>query len=168
MDVALEQTMVNRPTYVETKSQRFLIMDAPTDSNLPKYLELLKKKNVTHLVRACEPTYNTEHLISAGIKVTEMPFKDGDPPPDDVIDKWLELVDQEMKSKDSTVAVHCVAGLGRAPCLVAIAMVEDGMEPYQAIQFIRKRRRGAINAKQLKFLESYKRRKPPGGCCIIA
>jgi len=160
--------MVNRPTYVETKSQRFLIMDAPTDSNLAKYLELLKKKNVKHVVRACEPTYNTEPLISTGIKVTEMPFKDGDPPPDDVIDKWLELVDEEMKSKDSTVAVHCVAGLGRAPVLVAIAMVEDGMEPYQAIQFIRKRRRGAINAKQLKYLESYKRRKLPGGCCIIA
>eukprot|EP00456_Euglypha_rotunda_P076925 TRINITY_DN7232_c0_g1_i2.p1 TRINITY_DN7232_c0_g1~~TRINITY_DN7232_c0_g1_i2.p1 ORF type:complete len:167 (+),score=11.55 TRINITY_DN7232_c0_g1_i2:131-631(+) len=156
--------MVNRPTYVETKNQRFLIMDAPTDSNLPKYLELLKKRKVTHVVRACEPTYSTDPLIAAGIKVTEMPFKDGDFPPDAVIDKWLELLDQEFKGKETAVAVHCVAGLGRAPALVAIAMIEDGMEPYQAITFIRKRRRGAINAKQLKYLESYKRRTMPAGC----
>eukprot|EP00456_Euglypha_rotunda_P029326 TRINITY_DN22994_c0_g2_i1.p1 TRINITY_DN22994_c0_g2~~TRINITY_DN22994_c0_g2_i1.p1 ORF type:complete len:168 (-),score=2.81 TRINITY_DN22994_c0_g2_i1:53-556(-) len=157
--------MVNRPTFVETKNQRFLIMDAPTDSNLSKYLELLKKRKVTHVVRACEPTYSTEPLIQAGIKVTEMPFKDGDPPPDDVVDKWLELVNQEFsKSKDTAVAVHCVAGLGRAPALVAVAMVEDGMEPHQAITFIRSRRRGAINAKQLKYLQSYKRRPSPQGC----
>jgi hypothetical protein len=47
------------------------------------------------------------------------------------------------------VAVHCVAGLGRAPCLVAIALVEQGMEALEAIQFVRQRRRGAINNKQL-------------------
>jgi len=163
-------SLVNRPTFVEHNNRKFLIMDAPTDANLPKYLEMLKRRGVTHLVRACEPSYQTAPLLAAGIKVSEMPFKDGDPPPHDLIDRWLNLVDSEAKAnKDAVVAVHCVAGLGRAPVLVAIAMVESGMEPYQAINFIRKRRRyGAINAKQLQFLEGYKPRKKGGGdCCVI-
>jgi len=163
-------SLVNRPTFVEHNNHKFLIMDAPTDENLPKYLEMLKRRNVTHVVRACEPTYSTDPLTKAGIKVTEMPFKDGDPPPDDVVERWLNIVDAEFKgNKNNAIAVHCVAGLGRAPVLVAVAMVESGMEPYQAINFIRKRRRGAINAKQLHYLEAYKLRRRSGGsvCCII-
>jgi len=170
MSVVLESgSTVNRPTLVEVQDKKFLIMDAPTEENLPKYLEMLKKKKVTHVVRACEPTYGTGALLKADIKVTELPFKDGDPPPDSVVDKWLDIVDAEFKGgKGNAVAVHCVAGLGRAPVLVAIAMVESGMEPYQAINTIRKHRRwGAINAKQLQYLEAYRRRRHAGGCCVI-
>jgi len=157
------------PSLVETKRQRFLITDAPSDSNISKYVDVMKKKNVTYVVRACSPTYSTELLEAAGIKVLEMAFKDGDPPPNELVDKWLDLVEQEFANNDkATIAVHCVAGLGRAPCLVAIALIEDGMEPHEAIQLIRKRRRGAINSKQLKYLESYKRRKVSGcGCTIL-
>lgn len=46
----------------------------------------------------------------------------------------------------------------RAPVLVAIALIEGGMSPLDAVMYIRERRRGAINNRQLKFLESYKRR----------
>lgn len=162
---------VNRPTLVENKGRRFLIMDAPTDGNLSKYVTFLKKKNVTHVVRACEATYSIAPLTDAGIQVTDVTFKDGDPPPLDVVDKWLRLVDAEFKDKkEAVIAVHCVAGLGRAPVLVAIAIIESGMDPYETINFIRKRRRGAINAKQLKYLEDYKRKKPKdesNGCLIM-
>mmetsp|Transcript_2776 Transcript_2776/g.9794 ORF Transcript_2776/g.9794 Transcript_2776/m.9794 type:complete len:194 (-) Transcript_2776:309-890(-) len=64
------------------------------------------------------------------------------------------------------VAVHCVAGLGRAPVLVATALIEAGMEPLKAVDFIRQKRRGAINARQLRYLERYKPRKQ-GRCVII-
>jgi protein tyrosine phosphatase type IVA len=78
------------------------------------------------------------------------------------------------------VAVHCVAGLGRAPVLVAIALVEfAGMDPVEAVAYIRQRRRGAINEKQLLYLEGYRKRYKKntssggaggsggGGCCVI-
>jgi protein tyrosine phosphatase type 4A len=35
------------------------------------------------------------------------------------------------------VAVHCVAGLGRAPVLVAIALMELGMKYEDAVELIR-------------------------------
>jgi len=163
--------LVNRPTFLENKNSRFLIMDAPTDANLPAYMEVMSKKNVKVLVRACEGTYSTLPLTKAGIKVVELSFPDGDPPPDDVVSKWLDLIKEEFaRGDDTTVGVHCVAGLGRAPVLVAIAMIEMGMDPMEAISFIRKRRRGAINARQLNYLEGYKRHSDAhvGGCgCVI-
>ena len=71
-----------------------------------------------------------------------------------------------------TIAVHCVAGLGRAPVLVAIALIEFAkMDPVTAADFIRKHRRGAINNTQLDWLERYKRRykggNAGGGCCVV-
>jgi protein tyrosine phosphatase type 4A len=71
------------------------------------------------------------------------------------------LVEDNLMSisgKKPPLGVHCVAGLGRSPLLVGIALIEAGMNVLDAVIFIREKRRGAINAKQLKFLESYKRR----------
>ena len=48
----------------------------------------------------------------------------------------------------STIAIHCVAGLGRAPLLVAIALIECGVDYLTAVETIRKERRGAINKLQ--------------------
>ena len=43
--------------------------------------------------------------------------------------------------------------------LVAIALIELGMKYEDAVDLIRKKRRGAINSRQLEFLAKYKRRK---------
>ena len=49
-----------------------------------------------------------------------------------------------------------------------MALIEAGMAPLDAVIFIREKRRGAINAKQLKFLEAYKRRgKDKKGCHVM-
>jgi protein tyrosine phosphatase type 4A len=69
------------------------------------------------------------------------------------------------------VAEKCFV-LCRAPVLVAIALIEFGdMDPIAAVTFIREKRRGAINAVQLNYLESYRKRggKSAGGAgkCTI-
>jgi hypothetical protein len=73
------------------------------------------------------------------------------------------------ESPKKTVAVHCVAGLGRAPVLVAVALIELGLHPFEAIQRIRSKRRGAMNVRQIEYLLSYKPKKDLKGKtgCVI-
>jgi protein tyrosine phosphatase type 4A len=176
---------INKPAVVEHGNMRFVIHDAPTDGNLSGYLDFDKKKKVVALVRACEPTYDKTPLENAGIRVTELPFQDGSPPPDAMIDQWLALVERVFdegnskgsgsgkKSKSSAsspsaaIAVHCVAGLGRAPVLVCIALIEKGMGWMESVELVRKKRRGALNLTQLRYLETYKPRGKKDACTIM-
>jgi len=184
---------------------RFLIMDAPRQQNLHQYIREFRNYNVTDVVRVCEPTYHGGELQSAGIKLHELPYDDGHSPPKEVLDRWLNLVDDRFfqhqmsasgvhkvnnnassakngsiggiknaRSSPSSIAVHCVAGLGRAPVLVAIALIEfANMDPVQAVTHIRQHRRGAINTQQLNWLEQYRRSyktakaNASGSCCAI-
>lgn len=221
--------LAGKPTFIVWEKLRFLLMDAPRDSNLPQYLREAKHHNVTALVRVCEPTYSTAEVEAAGIQMFDMAYDDGSSPPQEVIDRWLTLVDEVFikpprrsslsgalsfsngigngatsnahapPSRDSsssslpgtaaspsephhsppqqqqqlpppTIAVHCVAGLGRAPVLVALALIEHGFgDPSAVVEFIRAQRRGAINMRQLNYLEQYQKRGVGtcGGCCVM-
>jgi len=157
-------SLPNPPSVVEYKTWKFLIFDAPTDANLESYIREFKKHNVTNLVRACDPSYGTELLLKEGIQVHELPFHDGGFPPSDVVHRWVSLCKNVYKDNEGcSIGVHCVAGLGRAPVLVALALIEMGLTYEEAITAIREKRRGAINAKQLKYLKTYKPKKK----CII-
>ncbi|XP_006897118.1 PREDICTED: protein tyrosine phosphatase type IVA 1-like isoform X3 [Elephantulus edwardii] len=119
---------MNRPAPVEVtyKNMRFLITHNPTNATLNKFIE-------------------------------DWPFDDGAPPSNQIVDDWLSLVKIKFREEPgSCIAVHCVAGLGRAPVLVALALIEGGMKYEDAVQFIRQKRRGAFNSKQLLYLEKYR------------
>ena len=171
----MASAIVNKPSFLEYKGRRFLIIDAPTDRNVQQYIKEFKKHNVTHLVRACAPSYDTAAVVTSGVEVHEMAFKDGDPPPQHVLDAWLDLCDRVFSKKKSkgdsesksapSIAVHCVAGLGRAPVLVCVCLIEAGMAPLEAVEFVRQHRRGAINTRQLTYVSSYRKRS--SGCCSI-
>lgn len=161
------------PAAVEFKGMKFLVTDRPSDLSMDKYIEELKKHNATDVVRVCEPTYNVKRLKSAGIAVVDLPFDDGTGPPQDVIDHFFELLRTRFTDDPGCcIAVHCVAGLGRAPVLVAIALMEAGMRYEDAVELIRRKRRGAINARQLAYLEQYrpksrlKNKNRAHGCCV--
>ncbi|GAN02423.1 dual specificity protein phosphatase CDC14B [Mucor ambiguus] len=178
----IQKPLLHPPTYIAYKNIRFLITDTPCINNMSRYIKEFERWNVTDVVRCCEATYSQTLLNQHGIQVHDWTFSDGAPPPKCVIDEWLDLIDGRFKhSEDNTdddlyhvinkrqpcIATHCVAGLGRAPVLVAIALIEEGMEPLDSIAFIRSLRKGSINNRQLKYLESYKRRKRSSvSCCI--
>nr|XP_025840832.1 protein tyrosine phosphatase type IVA 3 [Vulpes vulpes] len=131
---------MNRPAPVEVsyKSMRFLITHNPTNATLSTFIEDLKKYGATTVVRVCEVTYDKAPLEKDGITVVDWPFDDGAPPPGKVVEDWLSLLKAKFcDDPGSCVAVHCVAGLGRAPVLVALALIESGMKYEDAIQFIR-------------------------------
>ena len=159
---------------------KFVILDAPAPSTLPMYIKELQRHKIKHLVRVCTQTYRADVVNMAQIQTYAWPFEDGAPPPTEVVNNWLSLVDTEVENrgvdgKCGHIAVHCVAGLGRAPILVAIALVEYGdFLPLDAAGFIRERRKGAINEVQLKWLMTYKPRWKRGAslpsvikCCPI-
>ncbi|KAI8822153.1 protein-tyrosine phosphatase-like protein [Fimicolochytrium jonesii] len=172
--------MPNPPSLVEYKNLRFLIFDAPSDRTLDLYWKELEKQRVTDVVRVCDPTYDKKTLEAKGVAVHDWPFPDGDPPPAPVVAEFLNLVNSKFgKEKNgtsaesavdnkTTIGVHCVAGLGRAPVLVTMALIEAGMAPLDAVIYVRERRRGAINARQLKYVENYKRRSRGDKGCIIS
>jgi len=145
------------PAEICHKNMRFLITDRPTDSNLDKFLQELEKHGVKDVVRVCEPTYSKDKLASNGIRVMDWEFDDGNPPPPEILQNWINLLKNRFSEDPGCcVAVHCVAGLGRAPVLVALALMEAGLKYEDAVEMIREKRRGAINAKQLAYLEHYR------------
>lgn len=150
------------PAVIEHKKLRFLITDRPTDATLPKYIEELEKHHVTDVVRVCEASYKTDQLVEHGIQVLDWPFDDGKEPPAEVINAWVELIRARFlaaaggDANSRCVAIHCVAGLGRAPVMVALALMEGGMKFEDAVELIREKRKGAINSRQLDFLRRYK------------
>jgi protein tyrosine phosphatase type IVA len=67
--------------------------------------------------------------------------------------------------KPERIGIHCLAGLGRAPVLVAIALIHYGSSPENAIILVRKHRQGAINHSQAHFILNYE--KPGKTMCYI-
>ena len=60
---------------------------------MKKCIRDLTSNNVKLLVRSCEGTYEEEQLTQEGIKVEELIFPDGQLPEQQVIDRWLDIVD---------------------------------------------------------------------------
>lgn len=135
--------MIRQPatnsTPIEHKGLSFLVTERPSDKWMGTYIEDLKAHNVSTVVRICEATYNADKIRKNGIEVVDLNFPDGQAPPQDVIDIWFDLLRAQIStSPDSTIAVHCVAGLGRAPLLVALALIERGMKYEDAVELIRR------------------------------
>ncbi|BAM39630.1 protein tyrosine phosphatase [Theileria orientalis strain Shintoku] len=157
--------VLNKPTPIVYQRLRILILDAPTNANLHLYVNEMKEFGVAVLVRTCESNYNHNLVLENDISVRDLFFNDGDPPPPEVVTDWLLLVQKSLET-NTAIAVHCVAGLGRAPVLACIALVEYGMQPLDAIYFVRERRKGAINRRQLEYLKMYKKQRRRTAKCL--
>jgi len=147
-------------------------MDAPEEKFEDMWIQEMRAHGASTLVCTTERTYPVETFEGGGIKILDLFFPDGTAPPDDIIENWLDLL-MSGPNPQKCVGIHCLAGLGRAPALVAIALMELGMESStDAILYIRQRRPGAISARQVAFLNTYfpRRRKKLrccGNCCVI-
>ena len=143
--------------------RRYVVFDAPSEDNADIYAKKLKGYRVQTVVRACGPSFDPKVFEDQGIRLVDLWFKDGGFPSGKVIDRWKELL--ATVPVDQPIGVYCLVGLGRAPTLVAIALIEAGLPPAQAVLLIRDRRPKCFNNSQLDQILNYKR-KESGTCCI--
>lgn len=116
------------PVEVIHKTTKCLIIHNPTNGTLNKCIVEFKNYGVTPLGRVCEATYNTTPVEKEGIPVLDWPFDDYAPPSKQIVDDCLRVVKITFpKETGCCIAVHCIAGLGSAPGLVAIALMEGGI-----------------------------------------
>jgi cell division cycle 14 len=113
------------------------------------YVPIFKKMGITTVIRLNKAQYNKERFTSHGIKHVDLYFLDGSCPSDEIIEKFLNVCEQEK----GAIAVHCKAGLGRTGSLMAAyAMKHYKFSAADFIGWIRLCRPGSILGPQQQFL----------------
>ncbi|KAK2954195.1 putative Protein tyrosine phosphatase PRL-1 [Blattamonas nauphoetae] len=66
---------------------------------------------------------------------------------------------EQYNPKNPTVCTHCIAGLGRAPMLVCLAMMayDYDISGLEVVNTIRKLRPGALNSEQVRFIMDFEK-----------
>lgn len=141
----------------------FVISDCPSNDTIPTYIPLFQSHNVKTIIRIShESTYDSSEFERAGILVIDsIKFIDGSIPSESTLEMFRNIVDQVIALNSDpksppAIAIHCVSGIGRAPLLVTVALMDAGMDAFEAIEFIRSKRRGSLNKVQVDFLCSKK------------
>ncbi|KAF2881197.1 hypothetical protein ILUMI_24981 [Ignelater luminosus] len=142
---------------VDYNSMKFVIIYMPDTICSKQYIKQLQQYNARKIIKTCECAYNFQMFYTFGISVDELIYPDGSFPLAEIIDQWILIIKQHFQALPKTsLAVHCRTGLGRSAVLVAIALMESGMKPQDAIDLIRVKRRGAFNSFQMEEIVKYK------------
>jgi protein tyrosine phosphatase type IVA len=134
---------------------QFVLSDCPNLDRLDEYIKILQSYKVKNIIRISEPVYPKEKLQQQGITIHEFYFEDGQCPSKELLARFFALL-AELKTTEPMIGIHCVSGIGRAPLLVCCALIEGGMERLDAVELVRKSRRGAINKIQLSWITNPK------------
>ncbi len=94
-------------------------------------VNLTSKPGATAMARAC------------GMEGVMLPVEDMTAPSQAQIVRFVREVAPYIRG-GKAVAVHCMGGRGRSGTMAACYLVKAGMEPWEAIAEVRRRRPGAI------------------------
>ena len=96
-------------------------------------------------------TYDAAVLERAGIAHHDLFFPDCTTPPDDVVERFLDICDGAA----GAVAVHCRAGLGRTGTLIGVWLMRHaGFRADEAIGWMRTVRPGCVIGPQQAYLKA--------------
>jgi hypothetical protein len=81
----------------------FLITHQPSNKTIDGYISDLDRYHVTTLVRVCDPNYSADLLREHGIKVYDWEFEDGKWPPQETIQRFLQLCLEVFNSSNDCI-----------------------------------------------------------------
>mmetsp|Transcript_13353 Transcript_13353/g.35846 ORF Transcript_13353/g.35846 Transcript_13353/m.35846 type:complete len:469 (+) Transcript_13353:77-1483(+) len=113
------------------------------------YVPLFKEAAIRLVVRLNRKQYDRQRFIDQGIKHVDLYFLDGSCPPNDIINKFFHICENEP----GAIGVHCKAGLGRTGTLIGLYAMKHFRFPARAfIGWNRICRPGSILGPQQQYL----------------
>ena len=109
--------------------------------------------------KICDKKYFVHQIYYNNLKWIHMPIEDLKAPDHKFMDKW-QVIKTLLKNdliEGKNVAIHCMGGKGRSGTIAAILLIEFGENNKNAIELVRKKRKGAIETKEQEgFILSYR------------
>lgn len=127
-------------------------------TELSDNLAWLSDQGIDAIVSLTEEPLPDESMAAHSLRSTHIPIPDGTAPTPEQIDEFIALV-VAAKAQDESVAVHCLAGLGRTGTMLAAWSIYEGMSTEEALAKIREQRPGSVETtSQEEALLAYERR----------
>lgn len=150
-----------KPVIIDTAQIQFIMTECPTLQQIHEFILLLKYYNVNYLLRINKDSYDTDLILQEipNLIIKNLYFPDGEFPTNDIINEYITFRKECLtENLHPIVAIHCVASLGRSPCIIALEMINQKMfnnDRFAIIDYIRNKRKGCFNTKQLKWVLEY-------------
>lgn len=138
---------------------KFVITEIPKKEQLIEYETLLKNFKVNFLIRIVDKSLLYEINVPNLTVIDFTDFEDGSVPSKEIVDRYISIIeDIKIKYTNPIISIHCYSSLGRAPTLICISMIKENpkINRYDMILYVRKKRPGAFNSKQLNWLLNVK------------
>ncbi|HIQ30019.1 MAG TPA: hypothetical protein EYH45_05585 [Candidatus Caldiarchaeum subterraneum] len=117
-----------------------------------KHLRWLKQQGIEAILCLVEKPVNREEADRLGMEYIHIPMKDHQPPDVGDLIKAVQHI-RRVTSEGRKILIHCAAGMGRTgTVLAAYLIISKGMNPQEAIGYIRRLRPGSIEYGQEKSL----------------
>ncbi len=157
----LRANVSDRPTgFVWVEKGRLAGCGYPASRSQVRWLA---KSGIGTILTLTEDPLPPEWLKGTGVVAGHVPMKDHEAPTIESMEKGAEFIADQL-SAGRTVAVHCLAGIGRTGCVLAAYLIRDrGMDAREALRTLREAKPGFVERAQEGAVFGYASAKGRGG-----